>query len=261
MRIGLVLPDVLGTYGDSGNATVLRKRLEWRGYRAEIVDLAVGETVPNSLDFYLLGGGEGPGADAGRRAPDRQPRHAGGGLRGAVVLAICAGLQILGHDFTGTDGSLTHRGLSLLDGGPRRHRRRAVGELLTTPDPALLTATMTGFENHQGHTKVGPNAKPLSKVVYGTGGNGDGRTGRTRAAWSARTCTARCWTPATRVRGDLLLSWGGRRAAGAAGHPGDREAAGRAEAGRAGAGQPAQAAAPVLTTAVAESDRRCRRSG
>ncbi|MHC1407342.1 hypothetical protein ACYJ3A_22495, partial [Mycobacterium avium subsp. paratuberculosis] len=37
VRIGLVLPDVMGTYGDGGNALVLRQRLRLRGIDAEIV--------------------------------------------------------------------------------------------------------------------------------------------------------------------------------------------------------------------------------
>ena len=35
VRIGLVLPDVMGTYGDGGNALVLRQRLRLRGIAAE----------------------------------------------------------------------------------------------------------------------------------------------------------------------------------------------------------------------------------
>ncbi|MGI8799523.1 MAG: hypothetical protein ACR2GE_09595, partial [Pseudonocardia sp.] len=31
VSIGLLLPDVLGTYSDAGNATVLAQRLRWRG--------------------------------------------------------------------------------------------------------------------------------------------------------------------------------------------------------------------------------------
>jgi CobQ-like glutamine amidotransferase family enzyme len=34
VRIGLVLPDVMGTYGDGGNAVVLRQRLRLRGIPA-----------------------------------------------------------------------------------------------------------------------------------------------------------------------------------------------------------------------------------
>jgi len=205
VRIGLVMPDVLGTYGDSGNATVLRKRLEWRGYKAEVVDLAVGETVPNSLDFYLLGGGEDRAQTLAVAHLTANPGMQEAAGRGAVVLAICAGLQILGHDFTGTDG-VTHRGLSLLDVRTTPGTgARAVGELLTTPDPALLQASMTGFENHQGHTQVGPGARPLSKVVYGTG-NGDGADG----AYAGRVVATYMHGPVLARNpefADLLLSW------------------------------------------------------
>ena len=58
VRIGLVLPDVMGTYGDGGNATVLRQRLRLRGIAAEIVEITLTDAVPESLDLYTLGGAE-----------------------------------------------------------------------------------------------------------------------------------------------------------------------------------------------------------
>ncbi|CKM42940.1 cobyric acid synthase CobQ2 [Mycobacterium tuberculosis] len=56
VRIGLVLPDVMGTYGDGGNAVVLRQRLLLRGIAAEIVEITLADPVPDSLDLYTLGG-------------------------------------------------------------------------------------------------------------------------------------------------------------------------------------------------------------
>ena len=58
LQIGLILPDILGTYGDDGNALVLRQRARMRGHEAEIVPIKLGEPVPDSLDVYTLGGGE-----------------------------------------------------------------------------------------------------------------------------------------------------------------------------------------------------------
>ena len=58
VRIGLVLPDVMGTYGDSGNALILRQRLRMRGLDAEIVEITLSDPVPDSLDVYTLGGAE-----------------------------------------------------------------------------------------------------------------------------------------------------------------------------------------------------------
>ena len=66
VRIGLVLPDVMGTYGDGGNAVVLRQRLRLRGIPAEIVEITLNDPVPDSLDLYTLGG-------AGTTPNDWQP--------------------------------------------------------------------------------------------------------------------------------------------------------------------------------------------
>jgi CobQ-like glutamine amidotransferase family enzyme len=42
----------------------------------------------------------------------------------------------------------------------------------------LKPRTLVGFENHSGRTFLGPNAKPLGRVVTGNGNNGsDGHEG------------------------------------------------------------------------------------
>ena len=58
VRVGLVFPELLGTYGDRGNAIVLAERCRRRGIDAEIVEVAAGTPIPDSLDVYLFGGGE-----------------------------------------------------------------------------------------------------------------------------------------------------------------------------------------------------------
>ena len=169
VRIGLVLPDVLGTYGDSGNATVLAQRLKWRNIQAEVVSIEVGSPVPSTLDIYLLGGGEDRAQTLAVSHLVAHPGMQQAAAGGAVVFAICAGLQILGSSFAGTDGAM-YQGLDLLDVTTiPGNGNRAVGELLTMPDKSLLIEPLTGFENHQGYTTLGPAAKPLSTVVHGVG--------------------------------------------------------------------------------------------
>lgn len=51
LTIGLVLPDVLGTYGDDGNALVLRQRARMRGIEADIHKIYLGDPVPTELDI------------------------------------------------------------------------------------------------------------------------------------------------------------------------------------------------------------------
>ena len=58
LRIGVLMPEVLGTYGDTGNALILAERARRRGIEAEVVHVGLTEDIPDSLDIYTLGGGE-----------------------------------------------------------------------------------------------------------------------------------------------------------------------------------------------------------
>lgn len=175
MDIGLLLPDVLGTYGDGGNAEVLRRRLEWRGIAARVVAVTIDQPVPDSLDLYVLGGGEDAAQELAARHLARPPGLVAAAGRGAAILAVCAGLQLLGREFT-VDGGQARAGLGLLDLATHPVADRAVGEIVTHPRVAGLDQPLTGFENHRGHTVLGPDAGPLATVAVGVG-NGDGVEG------------------------------------------------------------------------------------
>ena len=95
MRVGLVFPELLGTYGDRGNAVVLVERCRRRGIDAELVEVAAGAPIPDSLDVYLFGGGEDDPqvmAAAGMRESRAAIERAHDG--GAVIFAVCAGFQL-----------------------------------------------------------------------------------------------------------------------------------------------------------------------
>ena len=171
LTIGLVLPDVLGTYGDDGNALVLRQRARMRGFEAEILPIKLGDAVPEDLDVYCLGGGEDT-------AQILAAEHliADGGLTraawaGRPILGVCAGLQVLGESFRA--GGRVIDGLGLIDATTVSLQTRAIGEITSTPTRAGLTADLTepltGFENHLGATLLGPGAEPLGRVTRGIG--------------------------------------------------------------------------------------------
>ena len=89
VRVGLVYPELLGTYGDRGNAVVLVQRCRWRGIAAELVEVTAGAPIPDSLDVYLFGGGEddpqvmaSAGMRSSRAAIDRGARRRRGRARG-----------------------------------------------------------------------------------------------------------------------------------------------------------------------------------
>jgi lipid II isoglutaminyl synthase (glutamine-hydrolysing) len=204
LRLVWVYPDLLSTYGDRGNLLVLERRARLRDIGVESVFVNSDQPVPRDGDIYLLGGGEDlPQVLAARRL------RADGGLaaaadRGAVVFAVCAGYQLLGHEFGGADGEPT-AGLGILDIRSGRGDRRAVGEIVADVDPALGVPVLTGFENHQGVTRRGPDAAPLAQVSVGIG-NGDG----TEGAYAGRVLGTYSHGPAL-VRNpglaDLLLGW------------------------------------------------------
>jgi lipid II isoglutaminyl synthase (glutamine-hydrolysing) len=172
--IALLFPELLGTYGDGGNALILAKRLEWRGIPAHLVTVEAGEAVPETCELYLLGGGEdGPQTEAARELNDQRTLHRAA-ARGAAVFAVCAGMQILGESFVGQGGAPAS-GLGLLDCVTvRTDEPRAVGELAV--DASATVSRLTGFENHGGRTRLGPDARPLGPVAAGVG-NGDGTEG------------------------------------------------------------------------------------
>jgi len=173
LRIVTVYPDLLGTYGDRGNGVVLRHRAGLRGIDAELDEVPSDAPLPRA-DIYCVGGGEdGPQ----QLAVERLGRD--GGLSsaidgGAVVLAVCAGLQVLGRSFPAADGTRVE-GLGIFGvdtvGGSAS---RAVGEVVVEA-PAPI-GRLTGFENHAGRTVRDEGVAGLGTVLSGVG-NGDGSDG------------------------------------------------------------------------------------
>ncbi|WP_016884487.1 MULTISPECIES: type 1 glutamine amidotransferase [unclassified Rhodococcus (in: high G+C Gram-positive bacteria)] len=177
VRIGLVLPDVMGTYGDGGNALILRQRLRMRGYEAEIVEITLNDPVPESLDVYTLGGAEDSAQRLATRHLAKYPGLQKAAERGAPVLAICAAIQVLGNWYETSSGERVD-GVSMLDVTTSPQATRSIGEVITTPRMDGLTQPLTGFENHRGGTTLGADARGLARVTHGVGnGVGDGLEG------------------------------------------------------------------------------------
>ena len=157
LTIGLILPDVLGTYGDNGNALVLRGRARKRGIDTEVVTIKLGE--PGGEDTAQI------------LAAKHLTEHRGlieAANLGRPIFAICAGLQVLGESFR-ADGRIVD-GVGLIDATTSSLGKRTIGELISTPAGIPeLTDTLTGFENHMGATILGPDAAPLGRVIRGVG--------------------------------------------------------------------------------------------
>jgi CobQ-like glutamine amidotransferase family enzyme len=224
LRVAVVYPDLLGTYGDGGNGVVRARRAAWRGIEAELIQASSDLALPEA-DIYCLGGGEdGPQVRAARLLLE-EGTLSSRVAEGAVVLAVCAGFQIVGRTFPGPDGG-SWDGVGLLDvethkgDGPR-----AVGEVVVEPravgdsdcgtDGGFVASSLrslpvlTGFENHGGRSALveGSGTEALGRVLVGVGnGAGDGsegaRRGRVLGTYLHGPVLAR--NPAL---ADLLLSW------------------------------------------------------
>ncbi len=174
IRIGLVYPELLGTYGDRGNAELLAWQAARHGLAAEVAPIPAGHPVPPRLDLYVLGGGE----DAAQATAAGLLRSVDGdGLRraadqGRVVLAICGAFQLLGRVYRDGQGREIP-GLGLLDLETVAGTPRLVGEVVTRSRDGEL---LTGFENHAGRSFLGPGVEPLGRVMRGGGNNGSDAT-------------------------------------------------------------------------------------
>lgn len=213
LTVAVVYPDLLGTYGDGGNGAVLARRAAWRGIDVELVQAVSDRPLP-AADLYTIGGGEdGPQVRAATTLLE-EGTLAARVAEGAVVLAVCAGFQVIGTTFPDSADRI-QQGVGLLDlatvkgTGPR-----AVGELVAVPTAsAPRTAAgdplprLTGFENHGGVSVVGPGARPLARVEHGVGnGGGDG----TEGAWSGRVLGTYLHGPVlarNTALADVLLGW------------------------------------------------------
>ncbi len=177
LSVARLLPDLLGTYGDGGNALVLAERARRRGIESRIVDVGVDDEVPDA-SIYVVGGGEdGPqrlGAELLRASSF--PARA---RDGAAVFAVCAGLQLLGSSFA-VEGDDEYDGLGLVEAVTRRGAVRSVGDLVVR----VGEHTLVGFENHGGVTTLARDLEPLGSVVRGVGNDGAVDGYRTASMWA-----------------------------------------------------------------------------
>ena len=91
--------------------------------------------------------------------------------RGAVVLAVCGGYQLLGSGYEMDDETLP--GVGLVDlRTVREPGERLIGNCAIEADLGTGPRVVAGFENHGGRTYLGAGEEPLGRVLSGHGNNG-----------------------------------------------------------------------------------------
>lgn len=185
LTIGWLYPELMSTYGDTGNVTILRSRCSWREVDVSVTPITFGtsEKEIEACDI-ILGGG----------AQDRQQLLVAEDLvkykkkilhevftNGVVGVFVCGSPQLLGHWYSTGNGDKLD-GLGIFDMATEhpgsdvpRLIGNTVGEVID--DRFLQFApqnirTIVGFENHGGRTTLGPGVLPFARVVHGKGNNG-----------------------------------------------------------------------------------------
>jgi CobQ-like glutamine amidotransferase family enzyme len=174
-------PDLMNIYADRGNLLVLERRCAWRGIAFELSASGLGEQLDGERhDLFYIGGGQ----DRDQRlcaqdllANKRDGLHAAA-ARGALVLGVCGGYQLLGHSYLLGDEEI--EGVALLDVRTVREREsRLIGNVAIEVSleglPSDGERVLAGFENHGGRTRLGAAQAPLGRVLKGHGN--DGRSG------------------------------------------------------------------------------------
>jgi CobQ-like glutamine amidotransferase family enzyme len=181
LRVCALYPDLMNIYADRGNLLMLRHRCQWRGMGFELTGAGIGEPIDaDGADIYYMGGGQDRDQElcAADLVAHKLEALRSAAARGAIVLGVCGGYQLLGHDYQ--LGGRVLPGIGLLDVRTvRSEGARLTGNVAIEVDlPHAHERVLAGFENHGGRTQLGERASPLGRVLRGHGNNGsDGYEG------------------------------------------------------------------------------------
>jgi CobQ-like glutamine amidotransferase family enzyme len=176
LRIAHLYPDLLRTYGDSGNVLCLRKRSEWRGFTVSVQEVSRNERIPDDSRIIFIGGGtDRVQALIGYEMKSRGSELTDAAARGAVVLGVCGGYQLLGNEYVAADGAGTE-GMGLFAMTTVASTSRLVGRVEATARFQGETFPLVGFENHGGRTHLENGTRALASVKKGYGNNGQDRS-------------------------------------------------------------------------------------
>lgn len=177
LKICYLYPDVLNMFSDGGNIICMKKRLEWRGIKADVTEIPVGEKLNvNDFDLFFIGGGQD--FEHGIHMNDFIGNKAVE-IKKAVedektFLAICTGYQLLGNFYKAADG--TQYDLSgAVDLYTIGQKDRLLGNYCFESEE-VPSLKIVGFENHAGRTYLSDSVRPLGKVLKGYGNNGEDMT-------------------------------------------------------------------------------------
>ncbi len=202
--IGWLYPELMSTYGDRGNITVLQKRCEWRGIKVEILNIDQTTTNGDLRTVNLLFGGGAQDREQEivmRNLQDKKEAIVELIEKDIPALFVCGAPQLMGKFYEPAEGKRI-QGLGIFDMESRHpgpNAPRLIGnviakiseesikynvssityekeEKILNTEYLILNTIVVGFENHGGRTYLGKDAKPFAKVLKGYGNNGEDGT-------------------------------------------------------------------------------------
>lgn len=160
----------MNIYGDYGNVLTLKRRLEWYGYEAKVIEYNYGDKFPdiNDIDIVVGGGGQ----DSGQNKIQADLLQIGQKLQkladsGTPMLMICGLYQLFGKFFKTSNGD-TIEGIGIFDIETYAKPERLIGNIVTHSEQF---GDIIGYENHSGQTYLGHQVEALGVVRMGAGNN------------------------------------------------------------------------------------------
>lgn len=176
LRIAHLYGDLMNTYGDNGNVLMLKYVAEKLGAQVTVDIVSLGD--PFDKDYYdivLFGGGQDyEQAIVSKDLPLKKEAINAYIQENKVVVAICGGFQLLGQYYIQANG-VKIDGIGVIGHYTlNQENNRFIGDIKIYNEE--FDETYYGFENHQGRTFLSDDEKPLGKVLYGQGNNGEDGT-------------------------------------------------------------------------------------
>jgi CobQ-like glutamine amidotransferase family enzyme len=182
LTIAWLYPELMSTYGDRGNITVLTKRCTWRSVNISVVNINENSSQNQlkSVDFIFGGGAQ----DREQEIVMADLRKKGETIKKLIeqnipALFVCGSPQLMGKYYEPAEGKRIE-GLGIFDmvsKHPGANKPRLIGNVVAKVNiPDMQNEIIVGFENHGGRTYLGKDAKPFAKVIKGYGNNGEDGT-------------------------------------------------------------------------------------
>ena len=161
-------PNDMNIYGDYGNILTIKRRLEWYGYKPQIIEYNRDDKFPDNIDIVIGGGGKDSGhtkiqSDLLSISPQLYKLAE----NGTPMLMICGMYQLFGKFFKTATGEIIE-GIGILDIKTYAKSERLIGNVIAHSEQF---GDIIGYENHSGQTFLGHNVMALGVVRMGAGNN------------------------------------------------------------------------------------------